>query len=42
MFVDEADDVITIDSVESWEYCIETAASMAKAGKFSLLLVETS
>jgi hypothetical protein len=42
MFVDEADDVITIDSVESWEYCIETAASMSKTGKFSLLLIETT
>jgi hypothetical protein len=42
MFVDEADDVITIDSVESWEYCIETAAVMAKTGKYSLLLIETS
>jgi hypothetical protein len=42
MFVDEADDVISIDSVESWEYCIETAAAMSKNGKFSLLLIETS
>jgi hypothetical protein len=42
MFVDEADDRITIDSPESWDYCLETAAVMSMAGRFSLLLVETA
>jgi len=42
MFVDEAEDVISIDSLESWEYCIETASAMAKGGRFALLLIETA
>ncbi|OHT05517.1 hypothetical protein TRFO_26721 [Tritrichomonas foetus] len=42
MFVDEAEDIITIDSDESWEYCIETGMAMAKVGKFPLLLVGMS
>jgi hypothetical protein len=40
MFVDDADDIVTIDSPESWEYCLDTARAMAKAGTFSLLLLE--
>ena len=41
MFRDEAEDIITIDSTESWEYCIETGIAMSKLGKFPLLLVQT-
>ena len=40
MFVDEAEDIITIDSNESWEYCIETGIAMSKVGKYQLLLVQ--
>jgi hypothetical protein len=40
MFVDEADDRITIDSPESWDYCVETAGITSVSGRFSLLLVE--
>jgi hypothetical protein len=40
MFVDEADDRITIDSPDSWDYCVETATVMSTSGRFSLLLVE--
>ena len=41
MFRDEAEDIITIDSTESWEDCIETGIAMSKLGKFPLLLVQT-
>lgn len=40
MFVDEAEDIITIDSTESWEYCIETGVAMSKIGRFPLLLMQ--
>lgn len=40
MFIDESDDIITIDSDESWEYCIETGVAMSNTGKFPILLVE--
>lgn len=40
MFVDEAEDIITIDSMESWEYCIETGIAMSKTGRFPLLLIQ--
>jgi hypothetical protein len=42
MFVDEAEDVITVDSLESWECCVETASAMSKSGRFTLLLIETT
>lgn len=42
MFMDEAEDIITIDSDESWEYCIETGIAMSKTGKYPLLLVQNS
>lgn len=41
MFVDEAEDIITIDSTESWEYCLETGIAMSKMGRFPLLLIQT-
>ncbi|OHS99045.1 hypothetical protein TRFO_08602 [Tritrichomonas foetus] len=41
MFVDEADDMITVDSEESWEYCIESGCSLPKAGRYPRLLVKT-
>ena len=41
MVVDEVEDIITIDSVESWDYCLETGLAMSKVGKFPLLLVQT-
>jgi hypothetical protein len=40
-FNDPADDVITIDSEDAWEYCLETAVAMSKAGKYLLLVIET-
>jgi hypothetical protein len=42
MFVDDANDIITLDSVDCWDYCMETAVAMAKSGIFPLLLVETA
>lgn len=42
MFMDEADDIITIDSDESWEYCIETGIAMPKTGKYPLLLIQNT
>lgn len=40
MFYDESEDIITVDSEESWEYCLETGIAMAKIGKFPILLLE--
>ena len=40
MFVDETQDIITIDSTESWEYCIETGIAMSKNGKYPLLILQ--
>ena len=40
MFYDESEDIITVDSDESWEYCLETGIAMAKIGKFPILLLE--
>lgn len=42
MFVDDSEDIITVDSNESWEYCIETGAAMSKGGRFQLLLIQTA
>ena len=42
MFDDEAGDHITVDSLESWEYCIETGVAMSKNGKYPLLILQTS
>ena len=40
MFYDESEDIITVDSDESWEYCLETGIAMSKIGKFPILLLE--
>lgn len=40
MFVDEVEDVITVDSNESWEYCIETSQAMSKYGRYPLLIIQ--
>jgi hypothetical protein len=40
-FVDEAGDVVTIDSVESWDYALATARRLSKVGRYPLLLVQT-
>ena len=42
MFLDEAEDLITVDSTESWEYCIETGVAMSKNGKYPLLILQTT
>lgn len=42
MFLDEAEDIITVDSTESWEYCIETGVAMSKNGKYPLLILQRS
>jgi hypothetical protein len=39
---DPADDRIEIDSDDPWEYCIEAAATVSKAGKYLLLRIETT
>jgi hypothetical protein len=41
-FVDEAGDVVTIDSVESWDYALATARRLLKVGRYPLLLVQTT
>jgi hypothetical protein len=41
-FHDPADDGIAIDSEDAWEYCLETAVAMSRAGKYLLLVIETS
>jgi hypothetical protein len=41
-FYDPSDDGITIDSEDAWEYCLETAVAMSKAGKYLLLVIETA
>ena len=42
MFLDEADDLITVDSKESWEYLIETGVAMSKNGRYPLIILQTS
>ena len=39
LFVDDAGDTVTVDSDESWEYCLETGKKMTQAGKYPLLIV---
>jgi hypothetical protein len=39
-FEDPAQDRIDIDGQDPWEYCMETAVAMSKAGRFLLLHVE--
>jgi hypothetical protein len=41
-FDDPSDDRITIDNTDAWEYCLEAALAMSKAGKFLLLRIETT
>jgi hypothetical protein len=41
-FVDEAGDVVTIDSVESWDYALATARRLWKVGRFPVLLIQTA
>ena len=42
MFFDDAGDRISIDSNDSWEYCIETAVAMHATGNYPLLILQTS
>lgn len=42
MFVDEAEDMITVDSTESWDYCMETGVAMSKTGNYPLLILQTA
>jgi hypothetical protein len=41
MFVDESEDRVTIDSADSWEYCIEIGVATTATGNYSLLLIES-
>jgi hypothetical protein len=41
-FVDEAEDVVTVDSTESWDYALATSLKLSKLGRFPLLLIQTS
>ncbi|KAH0793012.1 hypothetical protein GPJ56_003063 [Histomonas meleagridis] len=41
MFADNCEDIITIDSDDSWEYCIETGTTMATTGQYPRLIIET-
>lgn len=41
MFVDDSEDIITVDSDESWEYCIETGMASSNVGKYPLLILDT-
>jgi hypothetical protein len=41
-FDDARDDRIRIDSSDSWDYCLESAVAMTKAGKHLLLRIETT
>ncbi|EAX91425.1 hypothetical protein TVAG_484390 [Trichomonas vaginalis G3] len=42
MFVDEAEDMITVDSQESWDYFMETGMAMTKTGNYPLLILQTA
>ncbi|KAH0791265.1 hypothetical protein GPJ56_004885 [Histomonas meleagridis] len=42
MFADADEDIITVDTNESWKYCIGTGVKMSKIGRYSLLLIQTS
>ncbi|KAH0788308.1 hypothetical protein GPJ56_007782 [Histomonas meleagridis] len=42
MFADDDEDIITVDSNESWGYCIGTGIKMSKIGRYQLLLIQTS
>jgi hypothetical protein len=40
--LDDADDVVTIDSVESWDYGIAVAIRLSKLGRFPLLSIQVA
>jgi hypothetical protein len=39
---DPSDDRIAIDNNEAWEYCLEAATAMTKAGKYLLVRIEAT
>lgn len=41
-YEDSEDDIITVDSDDSWNYCMENGLTLSEEGKFQRLLIETN